>query len=179
MPTLDQHRWITEHIPHRVRAACARLPHLEQSLLRVKAFIDPSELKTEEEQIYWRCATDAIWEGRLAVIRWLIEFVGVKQDNNGNPSEKKKGEKNVNDVLINDFDGGSKLDLSTAEAKFLANVWKGCSQASSHATDGSNHPPVSDQEELPQALTIIVDHLQNTIYGKANKNLRDFVLSLK
>jgi hypothetical protein len=52
---MDQHEqreWITKHIPHRVRAAIARM-NMENSLLRVKAFIDP-EPRTEEDKIYWR-----------------------------------------------------------------------------------------------------------------------------
>ncbi len=36
------------------------------------------------------------------------------------------------------------------------------------------HPSVSDRKELPEALTPIVKHLQNTIYQKAGKNLRDY-----
>src|SRR5258707_488184 len=74
----EQSEWIARHIPHRVRAAIARLP-MEHSLLRVKACIDP-ECLTDRDHIYWRCATDSIWEGRLAATRWLIEFVGIKRN---------------------------------------------------------------------------------------------------
>jgi len=76
----EQNEWLTTHIPHRVRAAIARLP-METSLLRVTASIDPA-LRTEEDKIYWRCSTDSINEGRLAATRWLIEFVGVQRDKN-------------------------------------------------------------------------------------------------
>lgn len=141
----------------------------------MNAFIDP-ELRTDVDKIYWRCATDSIWEGRLVATRWLIEFVGIKQDGKGNPAvcEKKKFGK---DVRIDDFDGGRLLGHSTHEGQLLANVWKGCSQASSHATNASGHPSIGDKKELPEALEIILDHLQNTIYQKAGKNIRDYVLS--
>src|ERR1035437_233833 len=130
---MDQHEqseWITKHIPHRVRAAIARI-NMKNSLLDVTASIDPA-LQTGKDKICWRCSTDSIWEGRLAATRWLIEFVGIKQDKNGNPvcTGKKK-----NDVRIDDFDGGALLDRSTADGRFLADVWKGCTQASSHATN--------------------------------------------
>src|SRR5437867_220410 len=154
----EQSEWLTMHIPHRVRAAIARL-NMEQSLLRVKAIIEP-QLRTDEDKIYWRCSTDSIWEGRLAATRWLIGFVGIKQDNAGNPAVCKKVDK---DVRIDDFDGGRLLGPSTPEGRLLAAVWKGCSQASSHATNEYGHPSVSDKQDLPEALKIILDHLQKTI----------------
>jgi len=175
MDQQEQSKWITTHIPHRVRAAIARLP-LEGSLLRVTASIDP-ELRTEVDKIYWRCATDSIWEGRLTATRWLIEFVGVKQDRRGNPAVCEKN-KFGNDVRIDDFDGGKLLAHSTHEGQLLASVWKGCSQASSHATNAYRHPSVDDRTVLPEVLRIVLDHLQKTIYDKASKNVRDSVLTL-
>src|SRR5580658_842426 len=71
----DQAKWRREHIPHRVRAVIALLD-MEQSILRVKAFVTP-QLPTPDHEIYWRCSTDSIWEGRLAVTRWLIVLAGV------------------------------------------------------------------------------------------------------
>jgi hypothetical protein len=81
---MDQHEqseWITKHIPHRVRAAIARI-NMEDSLLRVKAFIDPA-LRTDEDKIFWRCSTDSIWEGRLAATRWLAQEFGIRNGNSG------------------------------------------------------------------------------------------------
>jgi hypothetical protein len=91
------------HIPHRVRAAIARLP-MKNTMLRIEASIDPVR-RTDRDEIYWRCATDAIWEGRLAATRWLIESVGIKRDEVGRPARyaKKRGSK---DIRIDDFDGG-------------------------------------------------------------------------
>src|SRR5580700_1034291 len=174
MDALEQKEWLETHIPHRVRAAIARLP-MEDSILRVTATIDPQQ-PSELEKIYWRCATDSIWEGRLAATRWLIEFVGIKQDGKGNSAVCEKRFP-AEDVRIDDFDGGRLLSHSTQEGQLLANVWKGCSQASSHATNPNNHPSVSDKKELPEALKIILDHLENTIYQKAGKNIRDYVLT--
>jgi hypothetical protein len=167
----EQNEWVTKHIPHRVRAAVARL-NMEDSILGMNALIDPA-LRTDEDRIYWRCSTDSIWEGRLAATRWLIEFVGIKRGNDGNPvASTKKGK----DVRIDDLEGGRLLDPSTPRARRLANVWKGCSQASSHATNAYSHPPIDDQKVLPEALKIILDHLQSTIYDKASKKLRDCVM---
>lgn len=166
----EQSEWRTKHIPHRVRAAIARLP-MEQSLLRVTATIDPAP-RTDLERIYWRCSTDSIWEGRLAATRWLIEFVGIKQDRSGNPACTKKG---MHDVRIDDFDGGALLVPSTPNGQRLADVWKGCTQASSHATNAYNHPKI-DETVLAGALKAILDQLQNTIYAKANEKIRDYVL---
>jgi hypothetical protein len=172
----EQSEWITRHIPHRVRAAIARLP-MENSLLRVKASIDP-ERRTDREEVYWRCATDSIWEGRLVATRWLIEFVGIKRNDDGKAAEckKKRGSK---DVGIDDLDGGKLFDLSSPHAQLLADVWKGCSQASSHATNEYNHPAVSDQKELPDALTMILNHLQDTIYNQVGEKVSDCVLMSK
>ncbi len=172
----EQRDWICRHIPHRLRAAIARLP-MENSLLHVKASIDP-ERRTDQDEVYWRCATDSIWEGRLAATRWLIEFIGVKRDGNGKATEHKK-QKGSKDVRIDDLDGGKPFDLADPNAQLLADVWKGCSQASSHATNEYNHPAVSDRKELPAALTIVLNHLQDTIYSRASKQIRDCVLKSK
>jgi len=161
---------MTKHIPHRVRAAIARLP-MEQSLLRVTATIDP-ELRTDEDKIYWRCSTDSIWEGRLAATRWLIEFVGIKQDRSGSAARTRKG---MHDVRIDDFDGGALLVPSTPDGQRLAALWKGCTQASSHATNAYNHPQVNETV-LAEALKTVLDHLQDTIYDKASGKIRDYVL---
>ena len=124
------------------------------------------------------CATDSIWEGRLAATRWLVEFIGIKRDGNGKATEHKK-QKGSKDVRIDNFDGGKLFDLADPNAQLLADVWKGCSQASSHATNEYNHPAVSDRKELPAALTIVLNHLQDTIYSRAGKQVRDCVLKSK
>jgi hypothetical protein len=103
----------------------------------------------------------------------LIEFIGIQWD-----SKKQSAgvfNKHPSDVWIRCFDGGRLLEHTTREGEFLAGIWKGCTQASSHPTDGS-HPSVNDKV-LPEAIKIVVDHLQNTIYHEAGTNIRDYVLT--
>lgn len=172
MDQQEQNEWISRHIPHRVRAAIARL-RMENSLLGVTALINPTP-QTEEQEVYWRCATDSIWEGRLAATRWLIEFVGISRGRrNGDPVRPNMVDK---DVRIDHFEGGCMIDLSSENARILADLWKGCTLASSHATNAYNHPSVCDRTVLPGALKIILDHLQETIYDKAGMKLRKLVL---
>lgn len=135
--------------------------------------VDP-DLPTADHKIFWRCSTDSIWEGRLAATRWLIEFAGVRWRQNGNPARPKK---HGSDVRIDDFHGGENdlFELENPDARRLADVWKGCTQASSHATHDSNHPSVNENE-LSVALGVVLDHLQKTIYAPAGENIRDYVL---
>jgi hypothetical protein len=152
---------------------------MQESILQVHLSIPPID-RTDEETIYWRCFTDSIWEGRLAATRWLIEFIGIKQDPKGRLARAKPQKRltGAADVRIDDIKGGRLFKLSHPHAKFLADVWKGCTQASSHATHGE-HLPISDRKELPQSLTIVIKHLQDTIYDRAGKQLRDCVLRSK
>ena len=107
------------------------------------------------------CFERAVWEGRMVAMRWLIDFVGIAADREGKP--RRPTWYSDADVSITDI-GGQKIELSSPEAATLAKVWQGCSQASSHPTQDSNHPPV-DPMTLDKALRIIVDHLQRTIYS--------------
>jgi hypothetical protein len=172
MDRIEQNEWLTKHIPHRVRAAIARID-MGNSILSANTLIDPV-LRNDEDRVYWRCSTDSIWEGRLTATRWLIEFVGIQQKGGSAiVYQKKRGSK---DVRITDFDGGRLLSPSVSDGPFLASVWKGCSQAASHATNEYTHPSVDDRITLPKALGVLVDHLQNTIYSTAGKKIRDYVL---
>jgi hypothetical protein len=142
---------------------------MKNSVLGVQAIIDRAP---SQDKIFWRCSTDSITEGRRAATRWLIEFVGIQQDKNGNavrPSNSRPY-----DVCIADFDGCRLLDLSTPDGKLLAEVWMGCTRASSHATNAYNQPG-ADDVALRDALVIILNHLQDTIYRAAGKKLRDCV----
>jgi hypothetical protein len=168
----DQAKWRRKHIPHRVRAGIARLD-MRQSILKVFPFVDPNPTSmTSEDRIYWRCSTDSIWEGRLAATRWLIGFIGVSQKENGAPGRPAQRDKDLN---IEKLDGGVLFDLNTQKARFLAKIWKGCSQASSHATHKSNHPKVNEKQ-LSKALAVVVKHLQDTVYKQAGETLRNYVL---
>ncbi len=169
----DQQTWRHEHIPYRVRAAIARL-NMEKSILGVTATIDPP-LPNPTARTYWRCATDAIWEGQRTAARWLIEFVGVTSAPDLTPRRTRK--RSPTDTLISDFSPGqiNLFDLSNPDAYKLARFWKGCSQASSHATCHTAHPRINEPE-LSEAMTIIVDHLQGTIYTATGERIRDYVL---
>ncbi len=90
----------------------------------------------------------AAWEGRHAAARWLVEFVGVAADKDARPKrsssrqarEDGKPKKGSHDVDICDLPGGKYFPLTGSDAETLARYWKGVSQATSHATNGSIYP---------------------------------------
>jgi hypothetical protein len=106
--------------------------------------------------------------------RWLIEFIGICQraEKPARPEKRKES-----DISVAAFDGGegNLFELEHPDTIKLANLWKGCSQASSHPTHNSQHSPTNEAHLIP-ALVTIVQHLQNTIYQRAGENLRDYVL---
>jgi hypothetical protein len=130
----------------------------------------PQDTDETARQIIRECFLHvALVEGRRVAMRWLIEFVGVggrdKQGKVGPPVERK-----LTDVRINMIDGGTPIDLDSAEAEILADVRRGCEQASGHPTRGTNHPTVDDAA-LDKALRIIVKHLERTIYAGRARDL--------
>ena len=158
-----QSEWLGQHIPHRLRASLAQTVMLENMV----AAQYPS--KKERAKKLKFCLDMAAWEGRHAATRWLIDFVGVNGDSNGSPTEssRRKGKKaHVHDVDITDLPGGVYFPLGTSDAELLGAVWKGCSQATSHATSGSNHPSVA-RDKISQAVLVVVRHLNDTIYKEA------------
>lgn len=114
------------------------------------------------------CRDMAMWEGRHAAIRWLIEFVGVTADKDGKP--KRIGKRSF-DVDITDLPGGTHFDLNHPDAVVLAKIWKGCSQATSHPTFGSNHPPL-ELPNLNKAVDIVIQYLIKTVYAHAGVSLK-------
>ena len=159
-----QKRWLDEHVPHRVRACLTGIPLLDE-LTRAR----DDESRAE---VQLRCLGNAAWEGRMAGMRWLIEFVGVV-DSGGKPVRPNR---RAADVSIVQIAGGREIDLGSPDAVVLSKVWKGCSQASGHPTQDSNHPPV-DEMSLDAAMRIIVAHLQATIYAAASRRLTDEALT--
>jgi hypothetical protein len=123
--------------------------------------------------VTWRCVGNSIWEGRHTGIRWLIAFAGISRNKNGDAVVASLVESS--DVRIDAFDGGELISPSSTEAVRLAAVWKGTSQASSHATNNSNHPAINEPI-IADALQVIVDHLQRTIYNRAQLKLIDEVM---
>lgn len=160
--------WLGQHIPHRLRAALAQSTLID-SMLATQV---PDEV--ERKKIETFCLEMAAWEGRHAATRWLIEFVGITGDASGKPvpSPRRAGRSNhAHDVDVTDLPGGAYFDLADPDAAILGAVWKGCSQATSHATSGSNHPSIA-RDQISRAVTIVIKHLQTTAYAAAGKTVR-------
>lgn len=157
----DTNQWLDKHIPHRVRAGLANSDLLKGHLGSVPQFARPSR----EHKIAWRCITDSLWEGRLAAIRWLIEFVGIKGTRTLPPQVKvaKKDPDCPDDIRIDDLPNGDPFPANDPDAQKLANFWSGCSKASGHATDKSGHPPLENADR-DEVMGLLMRHLDNTIY---------------
>lgn len=168
--TTDQRRWLTKHIPHRIRAALPGLRKMKAPW-NVKMGFD-----SNADAITRRCIGDSVWEGRLAALRWLILFVGVSEKS-GLPVRPKPHSSGT-DVFIEDIAGGKPVDLVSRKAKYLAQIYKGCSQASSHATDRTKHPKVNERQ-LVKALSLVLDHLQRTIYAQNRRTITLHTLTPK
>lgn len=120
------------------------------------------------------CEEMGMWEGRHAAMMWLIEFIGVVSSEAGSPieSNRRKGRKNhAFDVDVMDLPGGEYFDLHDKNATLLAEVWKGCKQATAHATFGSGHKSLA-RDRLTQGLLIVRAHLERTVYKKAGLQVR-------
>ena len=103
----------------------------------------------------------------MTAMRWLIMFVGVSGVRHA-PAEAKM--RLPTDMRIDRLDGGVLFDLSIPEASVLEKVWRGCSQATSHPTQDTNHPDVSPRS-LSVALQIVISHLERTIYAAKGRSL--------
>jgi len=108
-------------------------------------------------------------------MRWLIFFVGI-MEKEGKAIETVYT-RNATDVWIGRFDGGALLSPHSGNAATLAQVYKGCTQATGHPTEGTNHPDVGEQR-LSAALKIVLDHLQRTIYDSQGRSLTHYTLRL-
>src|SRR5258708_1253885 len=101
----DQEQWLVQHIPHRLRVCLA------YSDLQEKLMPDTADQETRKK-IGWHCVLTAAFEGRMAAIRWLIEFVGIR-DRKGKPDRPNR---HSTDVSITSIKGGQEIDLSSPEA---------------------------------------------------------------
>lgn len=113
-------------------------------------------------------------------MRWLIEFVGIHQDKDGDPKTREPNRNRPQsqyDVWIEDLAPGTRLDPNIDDARVLADFWRGCTRGSGHATNASNHPRVDDERRV-QVISIILNHLQKNIYEPAGKNIKDYVWSM-
>ena len=66
--------------------------------------------------------------------------------------------------------GAPFFPLNNANAQKLANVWLGCSKATSHPTRGSGHPPVNPAE-LNDAIAIVIEYLDFALYGPQGRSI--------
>ena len=109
------------------------------------------------------CVGRSVDEGRLAAMRWLIEFIGIVRSEPSKLPIQKTPHSNGRDVMINDCTGGTLFDPRHLGAQKLADLWKGCSQASMHATSDTGHPDVSP-DRIAEALEIVLTHLDTHLY---------------
>ena len=167
-PPLDdaiQHKWLVQHIPHRIRAALPRESHQMPHPWTVKMHL-PALVPV-------RCIANSVHEGRHGALRWLIYFVGITEQNG--KAIKTRFTTNPTDVWIERFKTGSLFDLNSPDAVKLALVWRGCTQATGHPTEGTQHPDIREAK-MNGALLIIIDHLQKTIYAAQGRSLGDDTL---
>ena len=127
----------------------------------------PPDLPNNMDFHVW-CIGRSIDEGRKAAMRWLIEFVGVRLDKNGNPAAPKPHE-NGKSVTIREV-GGIMFDTTSKDALKLGKIWQACSQASLHPTTDTKHDPVGP-DELASALQIVIAHLETALYEPSGRDL--------
>jgi hypothetical protein len=120
----DHDDWLHHHVPYRIRAGLAGLSFASE-------FLPATADDALRARFAEACLQNAACEGRMAAIRWLIDFIGI-HDKQGKPARPHRW--GDHDVSITSLPGGSEIDLDSNEAETLRRVWKGCSQASSHAT---------------------------------------------
>ena len=168
-PYLD---WFVQHIPHRVRSALAGTEMLVVKLQdrfgkeNVRTAGLDARITSQADSVALYCVDNAVWEGRLTATRWLIDFVGVSCDKNRKPSRPAQ---KPHDWRIDKM-GASLFPLSGADAQKLADVWLGCTKATSHPTRGSGHPPVAPTE-LNAAIAIVIDYLDRILYGPKGRSI--------
>jgi len=163
-------KWMHEDIPYRVIAGII-MSDIEQTWEPGPLTLNPAGLKSLGLNY-------AALEGRRVAVRWLIEYIGLKQGRKSClPEESDAGaERDETDCGLIRIPGGVNhtTDPNNPNAVFLANVWRGCVQATSHPTIGTEHFDVG-HTNLNKAIGIIIDHLQSTIYDHEGLKLRDVV----
>jgi hypothetical protein len=161
LPADEQQQWLRDHIPHRIRAVLPGIPIQNPWLIQW-------QLAIRAEPHGMHCLQNAIWEGRLTAMRWLIMFVGISEYKGKAVSYSLKHPKT--DVRIDRIDNGVLFDHNLPNALKLALLWKGCSQATSHPTQGTSHPPCGN-DQLAEGLNIVINHLEQTIYAKNGRSI--------
>jgi hypothetical protein len=170
--------WLIQHIPFRVTAGIAGTPICDEWANNEPPLRLPIGLR-------YVCLNDATFQGRMAACRWLVEFVGLQERGDPNlgpqPCPSRAAASVVSGKTTTDFGlgmlpGGSFILPQHSDAKLLARTWKGCAQATSHPTAGTNHPDVS-HEILTKVMRIVITHLDQTAYKHAHLTVRDAVLN--
>ena len=168
-PYLD---WFVQHIPHRVRAAISGTEMLVLKLQerfgkeKVRTAGFEARITSQADSAALLCVENAVWEGRLTATRWLIDFLGVSSDKHGKPSRPAQ---KPHDWRIDKM-GAPLFPLSGASAQKLADIWLGCTKATSHPTRGSGHPPV-DPNELNAAIAIVIEYLDKNLYVPKGRSI--------
>jgi len=157
--------WLDQHVPHRI---CAALTWLTMPGI----WAMPQEPALQKGAFHVWCIGRSVDEGRKAAMRWLIEFIGVTADDNGNPvgTEPHRNNKSVTIAKV----GGRVFDTKSKNARTLSTIWKACSQASMHPTMGTTHDP-DGPAELAAALQIVIAHLDDALYKPNHRNLWQIV----
>ena len=162
METLnDQQKkeWRHHHIPSRLRAAMAHTR------------LDPEVHQRELGNF----AAEAVQMGRAIAIRWLIEFVGISWDNK-NQHPKRAAPQKDGQRIDNLGENGDLIypGPGNSTALQLGRLWSAASKAVSHATCGSN-PAVLTDESIADAVEVLKNHLQATLYAKHLEDLDAFI----
>ena len=186
----QQQCWLNQHLPNRVCAAWVRLPDIKgEWKCQQEHQLGPADFSNLDPNEVW-CICRSVEHGRKAAIRWLIEFVGISLNGKGElyrPLRRTDMYGNPRDVSIQSFvPQGSTIDLQislndnrSSCGWVLADVWKGISQSTGHATDKTRHP-LEDPQALAKAFLIVVDHLETKLYGSGGgKKLIEIVRALK
>ena len=132
-----------------------------------------AKITSQADSVAVHCVANAIWEGRLTATRWLIDFLGVSRNIHGEPVRPSV---KPHDWRIDKMVAESLFPLKGADAQKLADVWLGCTKATSHPTRDSGHPPV-DPTELNVAVAIVVDYLDCVLYRPRGRRILDDTLT--
>lgn len=168
-----QRELLLRDIPHRICASLTWLKTMEGDWVMPP---DPDWKNKDTDKFHIYCVGRSVDEGRKAAMRWLIEFVGVAMNNKTRKPKKPEplpGHEEEQ-VLIERLDCDKLFDVNHSDAVILANVWKGCTQASMHATTNTNHPLV-DPEDLAEALNIVIKYLEENLYTPNGFTLLDVI----
>lgn len=133
---------------------------------RVRTAGYEARITSQADSVALHCTDNAVWEGRLTATRWLIDFVGISCSAHGKPGRPTK---HLHDWRVDKL-GTPLFPLGSADAQKLADVWLGCTKATSHPTRGSGHPPV-DPTELNAAIAIVIEHLDKQLYAPSGRSI--------